>query len=359
MAKRKRLSVPTPQTEGSDMENIRDQIGRVEDLPVGKIPDRALRQAGLGQPPMRRAPIADVAGEAAATSALTQVAAELTAAKSEGRMIQALPLVSIQEDYLTRDRMVVDPDELQVLKNSLLARGQQTPIEVLEIAKGLYGLISGYRRLQALRELYKAGTGPRTVLALVRQPEQASDAYTAMVEENEIRVGLSYFERANIVRGAVAAGVFKDEGAALQTLFASASRSKRSKIKSFLPIVDAFGGALKFPNALTERLGLALAARAGAEDGFAARLKDRLRKAAPETAETEVALLQKALDGGTALAQSAPKPTPSAKVDSPRKDDLEVGGVRIAYQKGKVVLSGGGVDENLAQAVADFLRNRT
>lgn len=358
MAKRKRLSVPTPSAEGSDMENIRAQVGRVADLPVGKTPDRALRQAGLGQPPVRRAPIADVAGEAAATSALTAVAAELTAAKSEGRMIQALPLVSIQEDYLTRDRVVVDEAEMEVLKNSLRTRGQQTPIEVLEIAKDLYGLISGYRRLQALRALYQDGTGPRTVLALVRQPEQASDAYTAMVEENEIRVGLSYFERANIVRGSVAAGVFATDTDALQTLFASASRSKRSKIKSFLPIVDMFGGALKFPNALTERLGLALAVRAGGDDGFATRLKDRLRKAAPDTADAEITLLQKALDGGAVQAKPAPRPAPPAKVDSPTSAHLEAGGVRIAFQKGKMTLSGGQVDETLVQAVADFLRNR-
>ena len=50
-----------------------------------------------------------------------------------------------------------------------------------------------------------------------------------MVEENEIRVGLSYYERARIVAKAVAQGVFETEKQALQRLFHTASRPKRSK----------------------------------------------------------------------------------------------------------------------------------
>ena len=53
-----------------------------------------------------------------------------------------------------------------------------------------------------------------------------------MVEENEIRADLSFFERARIVRRAVEGGVFGSEKQALQSLFSAASYAKRSKIKT-------------------------------------------------------------------------------------------------------------------------------
>ena len=99
-----------------------------------------------------------------------------------------------------RDRIAVAPDDLAALTESLRARGQQTPIEVVDLGGGQYGLISGWRRISALRALLDE-TGEAqfaTVLALLRQPADASAAYVAMVEENEIRIGLSYYERARL-----------------------------------------------------------------------------------------------------------------------------------------------------------------
>ena len=87
------------------------------------------------------------------------------------------------------------------LMASLESRGQQTPIEVVELADGRFGLISGWRRLTALRQLQAdegRGQGLDTVLALLRRPDTASDAYVSMVEENEIRTDLSHFERGRI-----------------------------------------------------------------------------------------------------------------------------------------------------------------
>lgn len=257
-------------------------------------------------------PIAGVAGDAATTAALQELSAEMEAARREGRMIQTVALDDIRTDYLVRDRIHVDDAEMAALMASLKARGQQSPIELVALSEGdgaRYGLISGWRRITALQQLQDetgdAGFG--TVLAVVRAPDSAADAYVAMVEENEIRVGLSYFERARIVDQAVEGGVCRDETAALQILFSSASRAKRSKIKSFLPVVRALGGHLNFPTAIPERLGLALA-QALADPGFAARLKDRLRKGRPETAEAEQALLTRALQSGKgARSKGAPE----------------------------------------------------
>ena len=126
-----------------------------------------------------------------------------------------------------------------------------------------YGLISGWRRLQALKALHAETGEPRfaTVQALVRRPETAADAYVTMVEENEIRLGLSHYERARVAALATARGVFPTEDDALRALFATASRPKRSRIRAFLEIFHALDGCLRFPAHLPERLGLALVER--------------------------------------------------------------------------------------------------
>ena len=336
MAKRKRLTAPDPERLAVPQER---QAMPISDIPVGVIPTP------------RRAPIADVAGQASAVAALEKVAAEMQTARSEGRMAIKIALDDIAGDYLSRDRVALDEDEMEVLTASLRSRGQQTPIEVVEIEGGKYGLISGFRRVQALRSMAHAGEGPNHALAFVRHPKDASDAYTAMVEENEIRVGLTFFERAHIVRKAVAAGVFSSEGEALKELFASASRAKRSKIKSFMPVVDQLGSVLAYPNAVTERLGLALAARLISEEGFATRLRDRLRKAAPKTAEAEAELLTKALQGKQTKA-------PAVKQSQKAALGFETGAaksVKLSFEPGELRLSGPGVTPALAARIRALL----
>ena len=86
-----------------------------------------------------------------------------------------------------------------------------------------------------------------TVQALVRRPETAADAYVAMVEENEIRLGLSQYERARVAALAAARGVFPDEEAALRALFATASRPKRSRIRAFLALYHGLDARLALP----------------------------------------------------------------------------------------------------------------
>ena len=110
-----------------------------------------------------------------------------------------------------------------------------------------------------------------------------------MVEENEIRLGLSQYERARVAALATERGVFESEKAALLALFATASRPKRSRIRAFLEIYHALDGTLRFPAALPERLGLALVERL--RDGSGPRIAEALAAAAPATAEAEQALL--------------------------------------------------------------------
>lgn len=235
------------------------------------------------------APIADVAGEASARAALQEVTETLTRARSEGRLVISVPLEKIDTAYLVRDRVAVDEEEMTALIDSLRARGQQTPIEVAPLDGDRYGLISGWRRCTALKQLH-AETGDdrfATVQALVRQADQSAAAYLAMVEENEIRVGLSFYERARIVARTVENRVYSSETEALRALFASASRAKRSKIKSFMSIVTALDGTLCFPQSIGERLGLQLAKALEADPDLPARLRVALGQTPPASAEAE------------------------------------------------------------------------
>lgn len=287
MAKRKRL---TPALLG-DLDL---------DSGIAPVPEPRLARPGLAPPP-----IAQVAAEASLVSALEEVSGAMAAARAEGRLILRLPLDAIDAGYLVRDRIDSAPDEMEALMESLRAHGQRTPIEVTELAPGRYGLISGWRRITALSRLHdhspEAGFG--SVLALLRHPATAQDAYVAMVEENEIRLALSYYERARIVAQAVRQGVFPDDRAALQSLFATASRAKRSKIGSFLTIHRVLGEVLRFPAALPERLGLALVHRLD-QPGAADRIAQALRQDPAPTAEAELARLAALVAEKTATTES-------------------------------------------------------
>jgi ParB family chromosome partitioning protein len=283
MAKRKRLT-PTP--------------GLATGLPrpaaATEVKNTATLTRGLGTP---RPPIADVAHDAASTNALAEVAQTLTDARNEGRLIQRLPLHLIVAEHLVRDRIAADPEEMGVLKGSIRQRGQQTAIEVVALEDGRFGLISGWRRFGALRDLLSETKDPafETVLALVRNPADAAESYVAMVEENEIRVGLSYYERARIVARSVDRDVFRSDRVALAQLFAAVSRSKRSKIGQFVTLVRQMDQGLKHPTDITERSGLALVQALEADEGLAQRLISALNAVPKRNAEEERAIIARTL----------------------------------------------------------------
>lgn len=247
MAKRKRLISPPVIEPGFDTD--------MAEKPVLEV--KAYLRPGLGAP----APIARVAADASAQAALTELSDAMARARSEGRLVLRLPLDQIDVNHLVRDRLEADEEELGHLIASIRDHGQRSPIEVTELGPGRYGLISGWRRIQSLSRLFSETGDARfaEVQALLRRPDSAQDAYIAMVEENEVRLGLSYYERARIAARAVDLGVFETEKQALQRLFSAASRARRSKIGSFLSIYRLLDDVLRFPSAIPERLGLALA----------------------------------------------------------------------------------------------------
>jgi len=280
-----------------------------------------------------RTPMARVASESAAESALREMSAELGALRGDGRMVQRLALETVQDDWLLRDRISSDPEEMAALTASLRNHGQRMPVEVADLGQGRHGLISGWRRMQALRAL-SAEDPDRFghVLALVRKPETAADAYVAMVEENEIRADLSYWERARVVARACAAGVFGSEKIALQRLFASASRAKRSKIGSFLGLVVAFDGILRFPAGLSERAGLTLTKALAEDPDLPARLATALAKSPPADAAAEQARISAVLAGPRGLLRTPPARrdlAPGLWLEIPAPGRIVLGGAQV------------------------------
>ena len=330
MAKRKRLS-PLP----SALEPGTDRAPETKSLPNG--------WAGV-----RAAPIADVAGSAATQAALEEVAGEMTAARRDGRLIQRIPLGDIDENHLVRDRTVVDADDMATLEQSLRARGQQTPLEVVALAGARYGLISGWRRLMALRTI-----GESTALCLVRAPQSASEAYQAMVEENEIRASLSFYERARIAARAAEQGAYPTARHAVKGLFANVTASKRSKIVSFLRIYETLDAVLRFPAALSERQGLALSKALEADKALVGRIKDVLAKTPPGDATAEQAALSALLRPVTPSPPALPSSVPEG--GSPRVSEA---GIKVTRGKGRISLSGTGVTDDLMDALEAWLAER-
>lgn len=297
-------------------------------------------------------PVARIAAEASAQAALDDLADELRQARESGRLILDLPLAAVEAGYLTRDRLHLDAEDMAALRASLTDRGQQMPIEVVALSGGRYGLISGARRLAALRAL-AAETGEARfsrVQAILRPATAAPEAYLAMVEENEIRSDLSFYERGRLAHEAAHLGVFPSPAAAVKALFVHAAPAKRSKILSFVALHEALGDSLRFPEAIPEKLGLALVKALQSREGFAAGLVARLA-AAPADPGAERAVLEQALRPDPPPPGAAPEPA-----DSPEVQDF--GPLRLTARPGRAVLSGRGVTPDFLAELADWLRSR-
>ena len=337
MAKRKRLS---------PIDTV-----RAETVLPGTSRDETAKPALSG-----RAPIAGVAAEAAARAALDEMDASLTAARESGRMVVEVPLDAIVYDYIPRDRMVTNPEEDTALTASIQQRGQQVPAEAVRLPDGRFGLISGWRRCQVLKALH-VQTGEERfskALVLLRQPDHTAEAMLAMVEENEIRSNLSYFERAHVVVKSVDQGVFETDREALRGLFGAATRPRRSKIGAFVPIVRALDGLLRYPEALTERTGLALSKALRDDAGLVTRLRAALRAPGVATAAQEQEAI-KAL-----LKTRKPPQSPVSTRSAPGKQtEVQIPGLEIKRQRnGSLVLSGPRLDDALQQDLVVWLQTR-
>ncbi len=169
-----------------------------------------------------------------------------------------LPLDTIDDGALPRDRSAMTAAGLTELAASIRASGLRTPVEVF--AQGSdpdrpWGLISGFRRLAAFRLLH--GEDPdnpafAAIPATVRTPASTADAIRLMVEENDIRADISPWDQARIAVEAVPAH-FETVDAAVAALYPSASRQRRARIRATATAVEELSGILAEPTLLSMR----------------------------------------------------------------------------------------------------------
>ena len=304
MAKRRPLNTPSAE----ELQELGEQVRR-------ETPTRSV------------APIAQVAGEAAAAMEVQSPevraeiardkvdAARLRAAETGGLVMTEIPTDEIDASVLVRDRADVVEEDLLELRASIVKNGLRLPIEVYKLPEPsegrLYGLLSGYRRLMAVRQAGDFGIERmKTIKAVVRERQNVGAAYISMVEENEVRVNLSHFERGRIAVVAAQQQAFANTEDAVAKLCEHASRAKRSKIRSFAQIFEDLGDLLEFADQLTEMRGLAVAAalRAGGEERF----RDALAKNQPETPAQEWEVLSAVID------ELADKPKPVRQGGRPK-----------------------------------------
>ena len=229
--------------------------------------DAQFRSETPSRPNPATAPIAQIAADAAQVSRVDDAqtrldrldAERLRSAQDDGLLISEIATDQISTDKMVRDRTYLDAEEMTELQISIRAGGLRLPIEVYKDGDG-YALLSGYRRLMAFAALEEIHPGKYDkIKALIRPARDVAGSFAAMIEENEIRANLSHYERGRIAAIAAQQGVFGSTEEAVNVLFTTASKSKRSKVRSFAEVFEMMGDMLEYPESLSERRGLRLA----------------------------------------------------------------------------------------------------
>jgi ParB family chromosome partitioning protein len=318
-----------------------------------------------------RAPIADVVADAAAhADPLPQHLREENArdradakalrdAREKDFEVVNLSLEDITEDALSRDRVSLDEEEMEELRKSILDHGLRMPIEVFEPtnpeAAGRYALVSGFRRLEAFRQLFELSQNEKfaTIPAFVREPGTLANAIVAMIEENEIRSGLSQYERGRAAAVAVHDGVFETVDHAVNILFPAASKAKRSKIRSFAMVHEELGDMLRFGPQLNERQCLRIAA--GLRAGRSENMRQALEGHAIAVAADEWAVLEpivQEVEGAAPDHNRGGRPRKMAQRSAPVKLANEITMERVRTEDGfSIRLRGENIDEQLIEEV--------
>lgn len=312
-------------------------------------------------------PIAQVAAEAASLNSMAGVtdrvalardqgdAARWREAEQDGLVVQLLALADIDQDFIRRDRLVEDGEAMAELQASIRENGLRAPIEVAQTGSG-YGLISGFRRLQAYRALAALQDGFSQIPAFVRRADAGQAAYVSMVEENEVRANLSHYERGRIAVLAAGQGVFPSVEAAVDALFGAASKAKRSKVRSFAKVHEALGDLLQFPTVLTEKAGLALAS--ALRDGYQKHLRAALAEAKAQDAKAEWALLQKTLNYASAEPREKSRGGRPQEITRLPSRDLPKGGAlsaEVSSEGLRIELKGRAINADTAEQILKLI----
>jgi ParB family chromosome partitioning protein len=195
--------------------------------------------------------------------------------------VHPVPLAEIDDAALPRDRTGLDPEPLRELRDSILASGLRQPVELfpLESPRGdlRYGIVSGFRRVAAFRELLAMGFERfATIPAFLLPARDLPQTLAAMVEENEIRADLSPYEQGRIAMLLRDQDIFPTIEEAVDRLYPAANRMKRSRLRSFARVAESLDDVLTAPEKLsyTQLLRIDAALRNGFAEVMAAALDE-------------------------------------------------------------------------------------
>ena len=261
----------------------------------------------------RRGPMATAISEAADASADRMAAENLIRKendalaheyvdlKRQGLVTSRVPTSKIKTKKLIRDRAGERDEEIGELKSSIREIGLSNPIRV-EMVDGQYELIQGFRRLTAFRELADdlPNGGFDTIPAVINaRGESNLVLYRRMVDENIVRRDVTFGELAVLAqeyKKMNPAMIAVDQ--AVDELFQSASRQKRSHIRTFVRLLSLID--LNHVAAVSRNMGTALLKKLEETNGQVSKPKERLKnllsKHPYRSAEEEQAILQSFLD---------------------------------------------------------------
>ncbi|MGS4944838.1 ParB/RepB/Spo0J family partition protein [Meridianimarinicoccus sp. RP-17] len=297
------------------------------------------------------------------------LAHEYVKAQGQGLVMQRVPLDAVRTGKLTRDRRDLDPGDLQELCDSITAIGLSNPIRV-ERGEDGFELVQGLRRLSAFRHLdaVQPESGYDAIPAVVMEPGETLDMlYRRMVDENLIRADVSFAEMAQLAEAYAADPdtAAADSDAAVDILFGSAGKQKRSYIRGFARLLSMVGDNLRHAQALPRALGLALRKELDADPAALSRLRAQLAAHPDRDAEAELQILRVfcGFDAPQGFPAGNGKPKP-AKAPRPARTTFQVesrsGAVKCTASQGRLELRGdkdfSALDrKRLEDAVARFL----
>lgn len=270
------------------------------------------------------------------------LAHEFVRLKKLGLMVDMIPVDAIRTTKLVRDRSRVADLDLADLKASIRAVGLSNPIRVEPDGQGGYELIQGLRRLTAWRELRTETGDPvwdMIPAGLMAVGETMETLYRRMVDENLVRKDVSFAEMARLARAYVEDGVdgCDDLDAAVNKLFASAAPQKRSYIRRFARLMAALEKVLEHPEAIPRALGLEIVDRLEADPMAQVGLVRQLQTAGTRSAEDELAILRRFVEGQGAPVPAKGRGAPRGQRRGRMSLSVPVGpGVRCTATDGKL-----------------------
>ncbi|MGC1506373.1 MAG: ParB N-terminal domain-containing protein [Sulfitobacter sp.] len=275
--------------------------------------------------------------------------------KKAGLITDLVPLEAIRTDKLTRDRAPGRDAEIDELKRSIQEIGLSNPIRVEQVGDN-FELIQGFRRFTAYRELFDE-TGDerfaRIPAGINAKGENLLRLYRQMVDENLVRRGVSFGEMAQLaINYRKQAADVEGYDHAVELLFASSGRQKRSYIKHFVRLLSATEGRMKHIESVPRALGLAVVRRLDEGSDAQSALNQLLSGDADRTAEQEQSLLT------AFVAQAAAAPTKKVKLGSVAQQAKTT--FRLARPEGdaKCTVADGRIELKLAQDFSGIERKR-